>query len=202
MNPGQLRVSDADRDQATELLHAAYADGRIDLEEHSERTSAALGARTFDDLTVLTADLVPAAAPRPAHLSLVPDLAPVPGTAEPERLTAILAESNRKGPLTVGRRIQVNVMLGSSVVDLTEATFTSREVEIACTQFLGSITIRVRPGTPVRFEAANVLGESSVKDVGEPANGEPVIIVRGTNILGEISVRGPKKSLMWRRHVA
>ena len=202
MTPGQLRVTDADRDQVTELLHAAYADGRIDLEEHSERTSAALGARTFDDLTVLTADLVPAAAPRPAYLSLVPDLATVPDTAEPERLTAILAESNRKGPLTVGRRIQVNVMLGSSVVDLTEATFTSREVEIACTQLLGSITIRVRPGTTVRFEAANVLGDSSVKDVGEPANGEPVVTVRGTNILGEISVRGPKKSLMRRRHVA
>jgi hypothetical protein len=43
MNPGQLRVSDADRDQVTELLHTAYAEGRIDLDEHAERTSAALG---------------------------------------------------------------------------------------------------------------------------------------------------------------
>ena len=59
MNPGQLRVSDADRDQVTEVLHTAYAEGRISLDEHAERTSAALAARTFDDLTVLTADLVP-----------------------------------------------------------------------------------------------------------------------------------------------
>ena len=43
-----------------EVLHAAYAEGRISLDEHAERTSAALQARTFDDLTVLTADLVPA----------------------------------------------------------------------------------------------------------------------------------------------
>lgn len=194
LNPGQLRVSDADRDQVAEVLHTAYAEGRISLDEHAERTSAALEARTFDDLTVLTADLVPAP-PRPA-LSLVPQ------TGEPERITAMLAESNRKGPLTIGRRLQVNVMLGSSVIDLTDATFTAPEVEISCTQLLGSITIRVRPGTTVRFEAANVLGDSSVKGVGEPMKNEPTLVIRGTNILGEISVRGPKKSSMWRRHVA
>ena len=63
MNPGQFRVSDADRDQVTEVLHAAYAEGRISLDEHAERTSAALEAKTFDDLTGLTADLVPTTAP-------------------------------------------------------------------------------------------------------------------------------------------
>jgi Domain of unknown function (DUF1707) len=194
MSPGQLRVSDADRDQVTEVLHAAYADGRISLDEHAERTSAALEARTFDDLAVLTNDLVPAA-PRPA-LTLVQD------SGGPDRITAVFAESKWKGPLTIGRSLQVNVALGSSVIDLTEATFTAHEVEIACTQFMGSITIRVRPGTTVRFEAANVLAESSVKGVGESAKGEPTLVVRGTNILGEISVRGPKKASMWRRHVA
>jgi hypothetical protein len=196
MNPGQLRVSDADRDQVTEVLHAAYADGRISLDEHAERTSAALEAKTFDDLARLTDDLVPAAAPKPAPLSLVPD------SGQPDRITAMLAESKRKGPLTVGRSLLVNVIAGSAVVDLTEATFTAPEVEISCIQFLGSITIRVRPGTTVRIEAANVLGDSSVKNIGEPDSGEPTLVVRGTNILGEISVRGPKKASMWRRHVA
>jgi len=195
MSPGQLRVSDADRDRVTELLHTAYAEGRISLDEHAERTSAALEAKTFDDLSVLTADLVPAA-PRPVRLSLVPD------TGEPDRITAMLAESNRKGPLTIGRQLQVNVLLGSSVIDLTEATFTAREVEVTCTQFLGSITIRVRAGTTVRFQAANVLGDSKVKGVGEPVGNESTLLIRGTNILGEISVRGPKKASMWRRHVA
>jgi Domain of unknown function (DUF1707) len=194
MNPGQFRVSDADRDQVAEVLHAAYAEGRISLDEHAERTSAALQARTFDDLTALTADLVPAE-PRPA-LSLVRN------TGEPERITALLTESKRKGPLPVERDLQVNVALGSALLDLTEATFTTREVDIHCTQFMGSITIRVRPGTTVRIEAANVLGDSSIKGVGEPSNAEPTIVVRGTNILGEISVRGPKKASMWRRHVA
>ena len=47
---GHLRASEADRDKVTEVLHAAYAEGRLSYEEHSERTAAALTARTFDDL--------------------------------------------------------------------------------------------------------------------------------------------------------
>src|SRR3712207_6730249 len=110
---GQLRASDADRDQVAEVLHAAYAEGRISYEEHSERTAAALTARTFDDLTALTADLVPAA-PHPAP-------AVVPGQAAPARVTALLAETKRVGPWSVPSKIDVQVILGSAVVDLTEA---------------------------------------------------------------------------------
>lgn len=196
MNPGQLRVSDADRDSVTEVLHTAYAEGRITLDEHAERTGAALQARTFDDLTGLTSDLVPAA-PRPVGASCV-----LPDQGDPDRVNAMLAETKRVGPCTVGRRVQVSVFLGSALLDLTEATFTAREVEVNCTQFLGSITIRVRPGTAVRVEATNVLAESSVKRIGAPDDREPRIVVRGSNILGEIQVRGPKQALTWWRHVA
>ena len=59
MTPGSYRASDADRDQVAEVLNSAYAEGRLTLDEHQERTQAALEAKTFDDLTALTADLVP-----------------------------------------------------------------------------------------------------------------------------------------------
>ena len=191
---GQWRASDADRDQVTEVLHTAYAEGRISYDKHSERTSAALTARTFDDLSALTADLVPAP-PKPA-------LVAVPDRTEPDRVTAMLADTKRVGPWSVPPVINVNVILGSALVDLTEATFTSRQVEINCTQFLGSIVVRVPPGTTVRVEAANVLADSSVKDIGEPDHAQPTVIIRGTNILGDIGVRGPKRPPIWKRHVA
>jgi hypothetical protein len=191
---GGLRASDADRDKVTEVLHAAYAEGRISYDEHSERTTAALSARTFDDLAALTTDLVPA----PPN----PDLVPVPAVAETERVTAMLAETKRAGPWSAPRTISVNVFVGSAVVDLTEATFTSRQVEINCTQVLGGTVIRVPPGTTVRVEAANVLADTSVKDIGEPDDRQPTVVVRGTNILGDISVRGPKRPSIWKRHVA
>ncbi len=43
------------------MLAAALADGRLTPDEHSERTEAALSARTLGDLAGLTADLAPAA---------------------------------------------------------------------------------------------------------------------------------------------
>ena len=39
---GHLRAPIADRDQVTEVLHAAYAEGKISFDEHAERTAAAL----------------------------------------------------------------------------------------------------------------------------------------------------------------
>lgn len=56
MIPGTYRASDADRDQVAEVLHTAYAEGRITLDEHAERTQAALEAKTFDELGAITAD--------------------------------------------------------------------------------------------------------------------------------------------------
>jgi hypothetical protein len=54
----------------------------------------------------------------------------------------------------------------------------------------------------VRVESANVLGDSSVKEIGEPNDAQPTVVVRGTNILGDISVRGPKRPPIWKRNVA
>ncbi|MGW1011230.1 DUF1707 SHOCT-like domain-containing protein [Streptomyces termitum] len=62
-----LRVSDRERDVALGVLAAALAEGRLDPQEHAERTEAALRARTAADLAVLTADLP---APRPGREEL------------------------------------------------------------------------------------------------------------------------------------
>ncbi len=69
------RCSDADRDEAIKALSEHHAAGRIDLSEFDERSTAALAAKSYDDLNALFADLP---APRPKWLeSLVPTTAPV-----------------------------------------------------------------------------------------------------------------------------
>ena len=57
-----VRASDAERDQAAEILRAAYAEGRLTRAELDERTGAAYAARTRADLHGLTSDL-PGAVP-------------------------------------------------------------------------------------------------------------------------------------------
>lgn len=66
-----MRVGDSDRDAVVERLQAAFTQGRLTPAELDQRLHAALSARTFADLTGLTADLppvatAPAAAPWPA----------------------------------------------------------------------------------------------------------------------------------------
>jgi hypothetical protein len=51
------RLTDADREQATELLSAAFRDGIIRVEELDERLTAALNAQTAGELRQVTSDL-------------------------------------------------------------------------------------------------------------------------------------------------
>lgn len=78
-----VRASDAEREQAAELLRAGYADGRLTRAEFDERLAVAYAAKSRADLRGLTSDLpgtVAAVAtadrPLPAGLPLLP---PEPG---------------------------------------------------------------------------------------------------------------------------
>jgi hypothetical protein len=55
--PGEMRVSDADRDQALGELSLAFKAGRLTPDELDQRSGQALAARTGDELTALLADL-------------------------------------------------------------------------------------------------------------------------------------------------
>jgi hypothetical protein len=55
--PGDLRVSDADRDLALSELREAFQVGRITAAEFDERAGRAVRARTGKELTALLADL-------------------------------------------------------------------------------------------------------------------------------------------------
>jgi Domain of unknown function (DUF1707) len=52
-----VRASDADRTAVVDRLQAALAEGRITVQEFTERAATAHGARTLDELQPLTRDL-------------------------------------------------------------------------------------------------------------------------------------------------
>lgn len=54
---GAIRASDSDRESVVEILREAYTEGRLDLTEFDERTTAAYAARTWAQLRELTSDL-------------------------------------------------------------------------------------------------------------------------------------------------
>lgn len=70
-----MRASDDDRQQVVDRLRAAFEDGRLKMEELTERVQLAYQAVTYGDLAKLYADLPPAspeAEPRPAPAFAAP----------------------------------------------------------------------------------------------------------------------------------
>jgi len=54
---GQLRASHADRDQAIDVLKAAFVQGRLTKGEFDLRVGRVFASRTYADLSALTADI-------------------------------------------------------------------------------------------------------------------------------------------------
>lgn len=190
---GDLRASDADRNQVMELLSAAYAEGRLTHDEHAERIELAATARTFDDLIPLTRDLVPVGAPLPAQAP-----APVPGTvvggaSGPLSLVGVLGGSSRKGHWRVPHEIHAYSLMGGVELDFTEAEFEAGEVIITSYACMGGLDIKVPEGMDVRDETVNLMGGTDVKHT--VAGSGPVLVLRGWNVMGGIDVKGPAKQL-------
>ncbi|MFY1673244.1 DUF1707 SHOCT-like domain-containing protein [Plantactinospora sp. WMMB334] len=62
---GQLRASDSDRQRVVADLQRHTEQGRLSLDEFSERVGAVYSARTLGELAVVTRDLPAVSAPRP-----------------------------------------------------------------------------------------------------------------------------------------
>ena len=71
------RASDTDRDSVAALLREAHAEGRLDVDELTERLDATYASRTYGELAAVTKDL-PMAGGRP---SPVASPQPVPASA-------------------------------------------------------------------------------------------------------------------------
>jgi hypothetical protein len=67
-----LRASDADREETVELLRLHHSDGRLTIDEFTERMEKAYVAKTYGDLSVLTADLPLQIPPTPTVLDHKP----------------------------------------------------------------------------------------------------------------------------------
>jgi hypothetical protein len=110
--PGEIRVSDADRDRAVSELGEAFRVGRLTADEFDERAGQALAARTGRDLSALLADLPPTGPPAAGTK-------PAAGT-EP----AVRQGPGVRGPVVAGlppRTVAVRTVMGASAAFATIA---------------------------------------------------------------------------------
>jgi hypothetical protein len=193
---GNLRASDADRDQVATLLSTAYAEGRLTREEHDDRVGQLMMAKTFDDLIPITSDLVPATNSRPAPLSPSPSstftIDTAGATDAPDWHVAVFGGVTRTGRWRVRRKIHSVALFGGMDLDLREAVFEGTTVEMSGFWCFGGLDIKVPEGIEVRDQTVGIFGGTDVRDLGNPLPGAPTLVIKGATLFGGVSVRGPK----------
>jgi hypothetical protein len=194
---GNLRASDADREQVATVLSTAYAEGRLTLEEHDERIDQLMAAKTFDDLIPITRDLVTVGTSTPVPAPQVTSRFTIDTTgqqAEPDRMIAIFGGVTRTGRWRVRKNIQALTLFGGTDLDLRDAIFEAPVVEISGFWCFGGLDVKVPEGIEVRDQTAGIFGGTDVRDIGDPVPGAPTLVIKGVSLFGGVSVRGPKPS--------
>jgi class 3 adenylate cyclase len=175
----ELRVSEHDRDQAAALLATYCGDGRLTLEEFSERVELVLASRTQADLDAAMADLPRDAAPTQA--SRLP--------ASGWQVVA-LSGSSRKGRWRPKPKFRAVAFIGGITVDLRQAEIEHPELTITAFAFMGGIDIVVPEGVEVHLSGFSFMGGKDERIAKVPVlPGSPLIKVRAFPFMGGVSVR-------------
>jgi hypothetical protein len=192
---GNLRASDADRDQVATVLSTAHAEGRLTREEHDERLDQLMAAKTFDDLLPITRDLVVVGTPSPVTTPQSTSRFTIDTTGQSpdsDKMIAIFGGATRTGRWRVRKNIQALALFGGIDLDLRDAIFEAPVVEISGFWCFGGLDIKVPQGIEVRDQTAGIFGGTDVSNIGDPAPGAPTLVIKGVSLFGGVSVHGPK----------
>ncbi|MDQ4020547.1 MAG: DUF1707 domain-containing protein [Actinomycetota bacterium] len=176
VDPRDLRVSDVEREHVGELLQRAVGQGRLTVDEFAERLDAAMAARTRGELNAVLLDLPGFAFAHPA----APDLL---------QLSHHLGELKRRGPWRVPPRVRLVGHFGSSLLDFTDAVFTSPTVTLELDKTGGSTTIVVPEGAIVDTDDLRVtMASVKVFTVRRSEPGPVHFLITGRSTMGEVRV--------------
>jgi hypothetical protein len=172
---GLVRASDGDREGAILRLREAVVEGRLTLEEFTERIGRVQVARTGDDLAALTDDL--------------PALAEAPPPAFVQH-RALCSALSRRGPLALARRTAVLSVCGTVNLDLREARLPGPEVDLEVRNLFGTVTVLVPAGAEVRIEGGGLFSSEHLEtEPGPPVPGAPLIRIHSRGMCGTLYVR-------------
>ena len=172
-----LRASDADRDRTIGLLREHMAEGRLTLEEFTQRMSGASLARTCEELDELARDLPPAQAQaatrrRPTRL-----------------LVSMLGSTEREGRLRLPRHVACVTAFGNVDLDLRQATLEGDVITIVALGAFGAIDVYVPEGIEVDLHGFALGGHKRAggRDP-RPQSGTPLVRVFAVSLFAGIDV--------------
>jgi hypothetical protein len=187
-NPNsRLRASDADREQAAEVLNAALAEGRLSVTEHSDRLDAVYEAKTHAEIVPLIDDLP--GRPMTHAPARRPDLAPA--LRRRQMIVAIFGGASRKGQWNVEPQMTAVTVFGGVSLDFRDVELPAREITVHCTAVFGGVDIVVPPEMRVIDSGIALFGGRDT-DSGSAASSDPnapVLRLTGLTLFGGLSLR-------------
>ena len=168
-----VRASDAERDAAVNRLREAAAEGRLTLDELTDRIEVAASAVMRSDLVPLTSDL-----PATAVVGVATQTAGVRG----------VGDVKRSGPWTVPAENSFRTWFGHIKLDLRKAQISATETHIHARALIGNVELLVPKGVEVEVQARTEVGRTILQgSSGTP--GGPRIVLTGGTFFGDIKVR-------------
>lgn len=162
-----IRLSDEERWEATRVLDAAVADGRITWEEHAERSAIVLAARTRGQLWPQLADLGPAVRSEPS-----------------QRVVATVSKIIRTPEAS--REVYARATFGAVILDLTGMR-RGEQIKIVADSFCGKIAVYVPQDAVVIDDGTAVLGKRKIFGSSQGMSG-PVVRISGRVTMGNLKV--------------
>jgi len=173
-----LPVTQQDREAAVETLQLAAGDGRLPLQEFSERVGTALTAETQDQLKAATAGLK--AAP------------PAGSTRAVSSIVTFFGHRRQAGRWRLPGALRARAVFGDLHLDLRDAVVNDDVVDISVIALFGNLTVDVPEGLEVELTGFDVLGDRELRLASVPRRpGTPLIRVRAYGLLGDVYVRTP-----------
>lgn len=190
----ELRASDADREQTTELLRLAAGEGRLTVDELDDRLAEAFAARTRTELQELVADVVVAGDADVPVGAPAASLPVVPGERGTKWLISIMSGHDRRGHWRVGPKVINFNFWGGSDIDLNDAVLCAQHTEIRIISVMGGSTVYVPEGLDVEVSELAFMGGNDVRlGRGRPAPGGPTVHLRLFSLMGGSDVKRGRK---------
>jgi hypothetical protein len=176
-----IRVSDAERDAAVERLSAATGDGRLTLEEFSQRMELATAARTRADLDRLVADV-------PADAATVGSAVTSGASGPPSWHISPVGGLKIHGPWRMNRHVIVVSLAGGARLDLSQAQLAAPQVTLTKVSLVGGTRVTVPPGIRVEASGFSLIGGTRIDGGPEPGPGAPTVRIRAFSLVGGIRI--------------
>ena len=156
LEPTPMLASDAEREGSVLKLRDAVGEGRLTLEEFSDRVGLVQAARTDQQLAEITRDL-----------PTVRDQASMPAQAA-EQHRAVCSHLKRSGPWSIAERSSWRSIFGTIDLDLRQVRLASNDTSLEVYNLFGTVTVIVPEGVEVVVRGGGLCASQKVQAPEHP----------------------------------